>query len=60
MPGYCMAGTLRNGGGLLIVSTVQRRSWHLCWRELCLYSSTPLIDNMSIDTAVGVRIGETK
>ena len=43
MPGYCMAGTLRNGGGQLMVSTVQRRSWYLYWRELWLYSSTPLM-----------------
>ena len=43
MLGYCMAGTLRNGGGLLIVSTVQRKSWYLYWRELWSYSSTPLM-----------------
>ena len=37
-----MAGTLRIGGGQLVMSTAQRMSWHLYWRELWLYSSTLL------------------
>ena len=71
MPGYCMAGTLRSGGGLLIVSTVQRRSSTNsvnCTEEeltsvlerALVIQQYPIIDNMSIDAAVGVRIGETK
>ena len=43
MSGYCMAGTLRIGGGQLMMSTAQRMSWHLYWRELWLYSSTLLV-----------------